>query len=70
MERPARHEPEHAGLSHENQPPIIILGAPFAMSGAVAGFFLAGHVTLGAGIFAAVLAGLIVGWWCRGLAGG
>jgi len=70
MERPACDVPGQADASREGRPAVIIRAMPFAISGAVAGFFLAGHIALGAGVLGGVLLGVILGWWCRELAGG
>jgi ligand-binding sensor protein len=52
--------------SHEDRPDIILASVPIAVSGAIAGFVFAGQIVLAAGVFLALLLGLMVGWWARG----
>jgi hypothetical protein len=59
---------DHSADQRQDWPQVIVLAVPFALSGAIAGFFLAGHVALAAAVFGAIAVGLILGWWCRGLA--
>ena len=36
-----------------------------ALSGAIMGFLFAGKISLAAGVFIALMIGLIIGWWAR-----
>jgi len=48
---------------------VPVLGvALVALSGAVVGFFIAGHFATGAIVFVAVLVGVVLGWMARGVA--
>jgi hypothetical protein len=58
----------HVEEQRQGWPQVIVLAVPFAVSGAIAGFFLAGYIALAVAVFGAIAVGLILGWWCRGLA--
>ncbi|WP_234190288.1 hypothetical protein [Shinella sp. NM-101] len=69
MQRPLHQELGHDADQRDGRPEIIFLALPFLISGAVAGFFLAGHITLSAVAFGGVAIGCVLGWWARGLTG-
>ncbi|WP_044592945.1 hypothetical protein [Bradyrhizobium sp. LTSPM299] len=50
----------------EGHPEGLVACFVGALSGAIMGFLFAGKISLAAGVFIALMIGLIIGWWARG----
>lgn len=47
---------------------VVVALFAAAMSGAISGFFIAGHLILSAAVFVTMFVGAALGWCARGLA--